>query len=74
MTPPAVGSTDNDGYLSASEIANLNLDAEWVILSACNTAAGDAKDTEPLFGLARAFYAGARLCSSRTGASTAMLL
>jgi CHAT domain-containing protein len=32
-----------------------------VILSACNTAAGVAKDAEPLSGLARAFiYAGAR--------------
>ena len=51
----------DDGYLSASEIAALKLDADWVILSACNTAAGDAKGAEALSGLARAFfYAGAR--------------
>jgi transposase len=28
----------DDGYLSASEVASLKLDADWVILSACNTA------------------------------------
>jgi CHAT domain-containing protein len=51
----------DDGYLSASEIAALKLDADWVILSACNTAAGDAASAEALSGLARAFiYAQAR--------------
>ena len=40
----------------------LDLDADWVLLTACNTAAsGGAIDAEPLSGLARAFfYAGAR--------------
>jgi CHAT domain-containing protein len=39
----------------------LKLDADWVILSACNTAAGGATGAEALSGLARAFiYAGAR--------------
>ena len=61
LTPPQVGTEADDGYLSASEIAALKLDANWVILSACNTAAGDAKGAEALSGLARAFfYAGAR--------------
>jgi CHAT domain-containing protein/tetratricopeptide (TPR) repeat protein len=61
MTPPDKASEADDGYLSASEIAVLKLDADWVILSACNTAAGDARDAEALSGLARAFfYAGAR--------------
>jgi CHAT domain-containing protein len=61
LTPPDAGTQADDGYLSASEVAGLNLDAEWVILSACNTAAGDAKNAEALSGLARAFfYAGAR--------------
>jgi CHAT domain-containing protein len=47
--------------MSASEIARLKLDADWVILSACNTAAGAAKSAEVLSGLGRAFiYAGAR--------------
>lgn len=61
LTPPEKASETDDGYLSASEIAGLKLDADWVILSACNTAAGEAKDAEALSGLARAFfYAGAR--------------
>jgi tetratricopeptide (TPR) repeat protein/CHAT domain-containing protein len=61
LTPPEKASEIDDGYLSASEIAALNLDADWVILSACNTAAGDTKGAEALSGLARAFfYAGAR--------------
>ena len=61
LTPPDKATEIDDGYLSASEIAGLKLDADWVILSACNTAAGDAKGAEALSGLARAFfYAGAR--------------
>jgi CHAT domain-containing protein len=55
LTPPDTASAVDDGYLSASEIAGLKLDADWVILSACNTAAGNAADAEPLSGLARAF-------------------
>jgi CHAT domain-containing protein len=61
LTPPEEASQTDDGYLSASEIAALKLDADWVILSACNTAAGEATGAEALSGLARAFfYAGAR--------------
>lgn len=64
LTPPSeVTDTNDDGYLAASEIAELNLNADWAILSACNTAAGGEKgaDQEALSGLARAFfYAGAR--------------
>ncbi len=61
LTPPSVASELDDGYLTASEIAALKLDADWVILSSCNTAAGDAKDALALSGLARAFiYAQAR--------------
>lgn len=61
LTPPERPSAEDDGYLSASEIAGLKLDADWVILSACNTAAGGADGAEALSGLARAFfYAGAR--------------
>jgi CHAT domain-containing protein/tetratricopeptide (TPR) repeat protein len=61
LTPPDKATELDDGYLSASEIAALKIDADWVILSACNTAAGEAKGAEALSGLARAFfYAGAR--------------
>jgi CHAT domain-containing protein len=61
LTPPDKASEADDGYLSASEIAGLKLDADWVILSACNTAAGGAQGAEAPSGLARAFfYAGAR--------------
>jgi len=61
LTPPDKASEIDDGYLSASEIAGLKLDADLVILSACNTAAGEAPNAEALSGLARAFiYAQAR--------------
>lgn len=63
LTPPATATPQDDGYLSASEIAGLKLDAEWVILSACNTAGGTGvgEAAEALSGLARVFfYAGAR--------------
>jgi CHAT domain-containing protein len=61
LTPPKEQTDEDDGYLSASEVAALKLDADWVILSACNTAAGGPRGAEALSGLARAFiYAGAR--------------
>ena len=62
LTPPDAGSIYDDGYLSASEVARLNLNADLVVLSACNTAASDGTPgAEGLSGLAKAFfYAGAR--------------
>jgi len=62
LTPPEVGTERDDGLLTASEVAQLKLDADWVILSACNTASSDGKPgAEGLSGLARSFfYAGAR--------------
>ena len=62
LTPPQEGSLEDDGYLSASEIAKLKLNADLVVLSACNTAAADGTPgAEGLSGLAKAFfYAGAR--------------
>ncbi|HSR77339.1 MAG TPA: CHAT domain-containing tetratricopeptide repeat protein [Xanthobacteraceae bacterium] len=58
--PPKATALD-DGLLTSSEVAQLKLNADWVILSACNTASGDKPGAEALSGLARAFfYAGAR--------------
>jgi CHAT domain-containing protein/tetratricopeptide (TPR) repeat protein len=62
LTPPAAASAADDGLLRASEVTQLGLDADWVLLSACNTAGPDGSLAgEGLSGLARAFfYAGAR--------------
>jgi CHAT domain-containing protein len=61
LTVPDEPTEADDGLLTASEVATLKLNADWVILSACNTAAGDKPGAEALSGLARAFfYAGAR--------------
>lgn len=66
LTPPAGVAqgdltSDNDGLLTASEAATLQLTADWLILSACNTSAGSSAKAQGLSGLARGFlYAGAR--------------
>ncbi len=61
LTPPDEGTEGDDGLLTASEVAQLDLSAEWVVLSACNTAAGGEPGAEGLSGLAKAFfYAGSR--------------
>lgn len=61
LTPPQIVNDDDDGLLKASEIALLKLNADWILLSACNTASGQTLEAEGLSGLARAFiYAGAR--------------
>ncbi|MBO6727310.1 MAG: CHAT domain-containing protein [Rhizobiaceae bacterium] len=61
LSLPDEPTREDDGYLSASEIADLKLNADWVILSACNTAAGDRAGAEALSGLASSFFhAGAR--------------
>ncbi len=61
LTPPTEASEEDNGLLTASEVAQLNLDADWVVMSACNTAGGSSEGAEALSGLARAFfYAGAR--------------
>jgi tetratricopeptide (TPR) repeat protein len=61
LTMPTAPSELDDGLLTASEVAQLKLNADWVVLSACNTVAGDKPGAEALSGLARSFfYAGAR--------------
>ena len=52
---------EESGLLTLDEILGLKLDADWVVLSACNTAAGDGLGVEAVSGLGRAFfYAGSR--------------
>jgi CHAT domain-containing protein len=51
LTLPAQPSDLDDGLLTASEVAQLKLNADWVVLSACNTAAGDKPGAEVLSGL-----------------------
>jgi CHAT domain-containing protein len=47
--------------LTLEDVLTLKLNADWVVLSACNTAAADGKAEEALSGLARGFfYAGSR--------------
>jgi CHAT domain-containing protein len=62
LTPPAHPTPEDDGVLRASQVSQLRLNAEFVLLSACNTAASDGTPgAEGLTGLAKAFfYAGAR--------------
>lgn len=70
LSPPATPAVESgdagragDGLLDASEIAGLRLDADLVVLSACNTGGGgsDRFGGGSLSGLARAFFqAGAR--------------
>jgi CHAT domain-containing protein/Tfp pilus assembly protein PilF len=61
LSTPKQPSEFDDGLLTASEVAQLKLNADWVVLSACNTIAGDKPGAEALSGLARSFfYAGAR--------------
>ena len=62
LTPPAKPSAHDDGLLTMSEVLGLKINADWVVLSACNTAASDGSlRGEGLSGLAQAFfYAGSR--------------
>ena len=61
LSAPDVAGVPGDGLLTMEEILGLKLDADWVILSACNTGAGDGAGAEAASGLGRAFfYAGTR--------------
>lgn len=52
---------EEDGFLEVNEIADLDLDCDLVVLSACQTGRGQLLSGEGIIGLSRAFlYAGAR--------------
>lgn len=49
------------GLLTLTNILRLKMDADWVVLSACNTAASDGSDADAISGLGRGFFfAGSR--------------
>ena len=61
LSAPNVAGVEGDGLLTMQEILSLKLDADWVVLSACNTGAGAGAGAEAASGLGRAFfYAGTR--------------
>ena len=61
FTPPQSPSFKDDGVLTASEAADLRFKADWIILSACDTATPDGTSgAQGMSSLAKAFlYAGA---------------
>lgn len=61
LTSPSIAGDNEDGLLTMEEILRLKLNADWVVLSACNTGAAEGKGSEAVSGLGRAFfYAGTR--------------
>ena len=61
LTAPEIAGIKGDGLLTMEKILALKLDADWVVLSACNTAAGAGAGAEAASGLGSAFfYAGTR--------------
>ena len=61
LSDPAVTGDGEDGMLTMEEILGLRLNADVVVLSACNTAAVGGHSEESVSGLGRAFFhAGAK--------------
>jgi CHAT domain-containing protein len=61
LSNPQLTGEKEDGLLTLAEILELKLRADWVVLSACNTASADGQAAEAVSGLGRAFfYAGAK--------------
>ena len=61
LSSPEVTGDKDDGLLTMGEIMKLKLNADWVVLSACNTGAAEGAGAEAVSGLGKAFfYAGTR--------------
>ncbi len=61
LSSSTITGNKEDGLLTTGEIMKLKLNADWVVLSACNTGAAEESGAEALSGLGRAFfYAGTR--------------
>jgi len=61
LSAPQVAHVEGDGLLTVSKILGMRLNADWVVMSACNTAAGNGAGAEAVSGLGLAFfYAGSR--------------
>ena len=61
LSEPSPNGDGEDGLLTTEEILRLRMNADWVLLSACNTGAGEGAGSEAVSGLGRAFfYAGTR--------------
>jgi CHAT domain-containing protein len=61
LSAPEVAKIGGSGLLTMEDILALRLNADWVVLSACNTAAGNGAGADAVSGLGSAFfYAGAR--------------
>jgi CHAT domain-containing protein len=61
LSNPQVAQVDGNGLLTVDDVLGLKLNADWVVLSACNTAAPEGEGAEAVSGLGRAFfYAGTR--------------
>ena len=57
LAQPPPGSQE-DGFLTARELFDMNLQADMVVLSACNTARGDKRSGEGIIGLTLGAFCG----------------
>lgn len=61
LSAPVITGDQDDGLLKVSDILKLKLNADWVVLSACNTGAAEGEGADVVSGLGNAFfYAGSR--------------
>lgn len=56
LSSPDVTGDKDDGLLTMDKVISLKLNADWVVLSACNTAGGEGAGSEAVSGLGRAFF------------------